>query len=109
MLLAIAGFLIQSTVAIILSICLKTWQLAPPPVQDGDLATIAVPIDFLGVNNYSRSLVTGSQALVPADSCTTVSPVPGACYTEMAWEVYPQALQDLLLRLYQEYHVPASM
>ena len=82
-------------------------QLAPPPIEDGDLATIAVPIDFLGVNNYSRSLVNGSLVPVLADSCTTVSPVPGACYTEMAWEVYPQALRDLLLRLHHEYHVPA--
>jgi beta-glucosidase len=82
-------------------------QLAPPPIQDGDLATIAVPIDFLGVNHYSRSLVTGSHVPMLADGCITVSPVPGACYTEMAWEVYPQALRDLLLRLHHEYHVPA--
>ncbi len=82
-------------------------QVAPPPIQDGDFATIAVPIDFLGVNHYSRALVTGSQVPVLADQCKTVSPVPSACYTEMAWEVYPASLCDLLLRLHREYHVPA--
>ncbi len=82
-------------------------ELAPPPVQDGDLATIATPIDFLGVNNYTRFLVSGGQTPMLADNCTLVAPVPGACYTEMAWEIYPQALRDLLLRLHHEYHVPA--
>lgn len=28
-----------------------------PSVRDGDLKTIATPLDFLGVNNYSRTLV----------------------------------------------------
>src|SRR5438128_2387748 len=28
-----------------------------PPVRDGDLQTIAAPIDFLGINNYSRHVV----------------------------------------------------
>ncbi len=81
-------------------------QLAPPLVQDGDLAIIAAPIDFLGVNHYSRAIITGSTVPVLADQCKHVSPVPGACYTEMAWEIYPQSLCDLLVRLHREYHVP---
>jgi beta-glucosidase len=75
-------------------------------VQDGDLAIIAAPIDFLGVNHYSRAIITGSDVPVLADQCKHVSPVPEACYTEMAWEIYPQSLSDLLLRLHREYHVP---
>ena len=82
-------------------------ELASPSVQNDDLVTIATPIDFLGVNNYTRSVVIGGPTPMLADNCTVVSPVPGACYTEMAWEIYPQALRDLLLRLHSEYHVPA--
>jgi beta-glucosidase len=82
-------------------------ELAPPPIQDGDFAIIMAPTDFLGVNNYTRSLITGGPTPMLADQCTTVAPVPGASYTEMPWEIYPQALRDLLLRLHNEYHVPA--
>ena len=32
-------------------------RVAPPPMQEGDLAIIATPIDFLGINNYSRTLI----------------------------------------------------
>lgn len=82
-------------------------QLAAPPIHTGDFATITAPIDFLGVNMYTRSVVSGSPQPVLADRVVTVKPVPGACYTEMAWEVYPQALSDLLIRLHSEYHIPA--
>ena len=65
---------------------------------------ISAPIDFLGVNNYTRTLFQasedGSQSLV-------VDPVPGALYTEMHWEVYPQGLRNLLVWLHEEYAPPA--
>ncbi len=37
-------------------------RLAPhePPVQDGDLAAISAPVDFLGVNYYQRRVVAGA-------------------------------------------------
>jgi beta-glucosidase len=76
-------------------------------IQEGDLATIAVPIDFLGVNNYSRSVVRGDSTTSALLGCEIITSVPGARYTAMGWEVYPQALTDLLTRLHREYHVPA--
>jgi beta-glucosidase len=80
--------------------------LVDPPIQEGDLERIAAPIDFLGVNNYSRLLIRGAATQPLADSCECVSPIPGACYTEMGWEVYSQGLRDLLLYLHQEYAIP---
>ncbi|GHO47874.1 GH1 family beta-glucosidase [Ktedonospora formicarum] len=80
--------------------------LNAPPVQDGDLATISTPIDFLGVNNYTRLLVKGNTERIPlADQVSLVAPIPSACYTEMGWEVYPNGLRDLLLRLTKDYAV----
>ncbi|HEY7416695.1 MAG TPA: family 1 glycosylhydrolase, partial [Ktedonobacteraceae bacterium] len=64
-------------------------ELNPPPVEPGDLETIATPIDFLGVNNYSRHVIRGQEPPSPADQCNIVAPVPGACYTEMGWEIAP--------------------
>jgi beta-glucosidase len=82
-------------------------QLNAPPIQDGDLKIISAPLDFLGVNNYSRSVVSGTENQMLPDRVPNVSPVPEACYTDMAWEIYPQGIKDLLLRLSHDYHVPA--
>jgi beta-glucosidase len=73
-----------------------------PPVQDGDLETIAAPLDFLGVNYYFR-------AVVEADSnggMQLVRPATGT-FTAMDWEVYPEALTRLLTRVADEYRPPA--
>ncbi len=79
----------------------------PPPIQDGDLAIIGTPIDFLGVNNYSRMVIRSNPAL--PNGVEFVAPIPGASYTEMGWEVYPQGLGDLLLKLHKEYGVPSLL
>ena len=78
-----------------------------PPVQEGDAAIIATPTDFLGVNYYSRMVVRGD-ATQPY-GIEYVASVPGASYTEMGWEVYPQALSDLLNRLHKEYGVASLL
>jgi beta-glucosidase len=70
---------------------------AAPPVEDGDLAVISRPLDFLGVNNYSR-LVIGREGK-PLRSSSSV-------YTDMDWEVYPDGLYEVLMRLHDEYAVP---
>lgn len=84
----------------------ENMQVNEPPIHDGDLAIISTPNDFLGINNYSRALIQGSDVQPLADQCRNVAPVPGACYTEMGWEVYPQGLRDLLVNLYRKYDLP---
>ena len=79
---------------------------AVPPVHDGDLARIAAPIDFLGVNNYFRSLVQGGPKGDGTDDIHDVK-VPGAHYTAMGWEVYPDGLRQLLTRLHRDYQPTA--
>src|SRR5258707_1087423 len=77
--------------------------LNPPPVQPGDLECISAPLDFLGVNNYSRILIRGAQEQPLADRCAGVSPIPNACYTDMGWEIYPHGLRDLLVSVARNY------
>ena len=79
--------------------------LNPPPIQAGDLETIAAPLDFLGVNNYSRILIRGAQTQPLADRCEGVSPIPNSCYTDMGWEIYPHGLRDLLVSVARDYPV----
>ncbi len=66
-----------------------------PLVQPGDLATIAQPNDFLGVNYYTRNF---SSCGNPWDVAST-----GNTVTDMGWEVYPQGLTELLCRLHADY------
>jgi beta-glucosidase len=75
-----------------------------PFVQAGDLQVIAEPMDFLGVNYYSRVVVRASAAGDPV----AVRMVPKNERTEMGWEVYPQGLHDLLVRIDREYR-PATI
>lgn len=88
-------------------------------IHEGDLQIIGQPLDFLGVNHYHDDNVSGHPsgpeepaAVVPTDSPKS-SPFVGSEYitsptrhlprTAMGWEVNPQGLQTLLLRLGSEY------
>ncbi len=73
-------------------------------VQAGDMAAIAVPTDFLGVNYYTRKVMKAQSEEqpfpVPAEELATLP------RTEMDWEVYPDGLYNLLCRLYFNYGMP---
>jgi len=84
-------------------------------VHDGDLATIATPLDLLGVNYYSRHVVAGpaGPAGPPAGAARPASCWPGSEHvrftsrglpvTAMGWEIDPAGLGETLLRLHREY------
>ncbi|HUY79643.1 MAG TPA: GH1 family beta-glucosidase [Ktedonobacterales bacterium] len=73
--------------------------------RPGDMATIATPIDFLGVNYYTRMLARASKTptLIPEYAPPRV---PKREQTVMGWEVYPEGLERVLLRLRDEYKSP---
>jgi beta-glucosidase len=74
-------------------------------VQAGDLEAVAAPLDFLGVNYYSRSIVRSTELAEADNAPRKVFPNPNQ--TEMGWEVYPEGLYDLLGRLHFDYRFPA--
>jgi beta-glucosidase len=69
-----------------------------PEVLPGDLAAIHVPLDFLGLNYYTRNVVDAN-GLVDAAKC-------GTDHTAMGWEIRPASLRELLLRLHRDYVLP---
>jgi beta-glucosidase len=71
-------------------------------VREGDLEAIAAPIDFLGINNYFRFIVRD------AVEGPRVVQDPEAQLTDMGWEVYPDGLYRLLLRVAADY-APAAI
>ncbi len=80
------------------------FKVAPPPILDGDMELISTPIDYLGVNYYSRSLIPLHQGTSPVgtSSATVVSDQDGH-FTEMGWEIYPPGLTDLMVQLDRDY------
>jgi beta-glucosidase len=71
---------------------------AQPQVLAGDMASIAAPLDFLGVNYYTRIWASAATPPVPSPKLLGV--------TDMGWEVYPQGLSELLIGLHQHYRLP---
>ncbi|GAA0690728.1 GH1 family beta-glucosidase [Kitasatospora atroaurantiaca] len=71
------------------------------PVRGGDLATIATPLDWLGLNYYFRFVVADD----PSGAAPYIRqvPGPGPRRTAMDWEVHGDGLEQLLLRLTDDY------
>ena len=94
-------------------------------VRDGDLEIISTPVDVLGVNYYAGEAVTGpdpSEARQAAHEARVQGPphprvgsehvvnVPrDVPVTAMGWEVWPQGLTDLLVRLHRDYTGPRGV
>lgn len=97
-------------------------------IRPGDLETISAPIDVLGVNYYNGMLVAApAQPLVPETELLLTgpgglprrSPYVGServrtiardlPITAMGWEVQPEGLERLLLRLQNDYVGPAGI
>lgn len=95
------------------------------PVLDGDLAAIATPVNALGINYYHGDAVSASppndaelSTAAPSDR-PKLSPFPagdgtytharGLPVTAMGWEVQPEGLTRLLMRIDAEYARPAGV
>jgi beta-glucosidase len=82
-----------------------------PRVTAEEMDTIGEPIDFLGTNTYTREWARFSLRNVPLFfDMTGMKDVPGGDYikegvqyTSRGWEVYPEALHQVLLRIKNEY------
>ena len=76
----------------------ELWPGAEPLVLDGDMETIAAPIDYLGVNYYFRTNVMSD-----GKHGFTEVPVAGVERTQMGWEVHPDGLHQLLVQFNETY------
>lgn len=77
------------------------------PVEAGDLAMIAAPLDILGVNYYSahRFAGTDEHGNTRDDNGLPVTRVVprGVPVTSMGWEIVPSGMTNMLLRLTRDY------
>ncbi|MCE9574337.1 MAG: family 1 glycosylhydrolase, partial [Deltaproteobacteria bacterium] len=75
---------------------LKKW------IQPGDMATVVQPVDFIGVNCYTRAKVKKARFSVLGYDGIAPDPAQVEC-TDMGWEVAPTAIYDLLMWLHRAY------
>jgi beta-glucosidase len=64
------------------------------PLSAADLEQVRRPIDFLGVNYYSRAVTRHDSRSYPLRASAVRQ--PAHTYTETNWEVYPDGLTDTL-------------
>jgi len=81
----------------------KLYGRDSPMVLAGDMEQIHQHIDFLGVNNYRRSVVAAGTDLSPVNM-RRINP-PGE-YTDMGWEVHPEGLYKILKWVAANYPIP---
>ncbi|WP_119065335.1 GH1 family beta-glucosidase [Aggregatilinea lenta] len=63
-------------------------------IEPGDMSLISAPVDYIGINYYTRHLLGAKPDWNPER-------------TEMGWEIYPQGLHDLIVRLHKDYQPKA--
>ncbi|TKB02599.1 beta-glucosidase [Alteromonas portus] len=73
-----------------------------PPIEAGDMEIICQPMDFLGVNFYTRLHYSAPKE---KSALFFEHPHQGPL-TDIGWEIYPKALYDLLTSLNERYTLP---
>ncbi len=69
-------------------------------VLEGDLDIISAPIDLLGINFYSRNIVSADDSYIAP---------PDTPRNTMGWEIHPPSLGRLLRDLHTRYSFPSFM
>ncbi len=77
------------------------------PIREGDLERIHQPLDFVGLNVYTR-MFAFHEPTVPLFQALPDPEyrVPGAKYTAFDWEVYPPCIYETLMRFKNEWGDP---
>ena len=82
-------------------------------IRPGDMGKVRAPLDFIGINNYFRTMVSASNAensfasslgrILPFNSQIGGNTGPK---TENGWEVYPPGLYEVIMRVTEDYNRP---
>lgn len=78
----------------------KLFEVIMPQPQDGDMECIRTPLDFLGVNYYTRFVMTYDADTMLIEAKETHP--PDSEYSQM-WEIYEPGMYELLMRIKDEY------
>jgi beta-glucosidase len=73
-------------------------------IQPGDFDVIKVPLDFIGINLYTGAVVANN----PEDENIGARRIemPDVERTDFGWEVWPEALYHVIMRVWNDYRLP---
>jgi beta-glucosidase len=75
--------------------------------RDGDLAICAQPMDFMGLNYYTRSIAKAPAGGRDAErGYTFVAPQAPKILTAIGWEIYPEGLTRVVQNLQRQWPLP---
>jgi beta-glucosidase len=74
-------------------------------IEPDDLGRIRTAFDFLGINLYTRARIAHQPGLPYGLDATQVATTEGPV-TDFGWEVWPDALYDMLMRVTRDYETP---
>ncbi len=69
-----------------------------PLILEGDLDIISAPVDYIGINYYTRTVARFNE-----NGDIERVPQTNQEHTYIGWEIYPQGLTDLLVRFKERY------
>jgi beta-glucosidase len=82
-------------------------------IKSGDMEQVRAPLDFVGINLYYRTMAAAPSAterlmdpklwLLPAK----MYPASQGPKTGIGWEVWPEALHEMVMRITRDYNRPA--
>jgi beta-glucosidase len=72
-----------------------------PTFPEADFALIRQPLDFLGVNYYTRGVTRDDPSAPPVRAAHARQ--PGHVYTQTSWEVHPPAFTEVLVWVRDRY------
>lgn len=76
-----------------------------PPTFEDDLKIAAQPLEFLGINYYTRAVIRNEPG-IPFVEFAEVRPSGTPC--SMMWEIYPPGIYEIITRIWNDYH-PAQI
>ncbi|MDR3476183.1 MAG: GH1 family beta-glucosidase [Devosia sp.] len=77
----------------------KMFEPYLPQGFERDMATVSAPLDWAGINYYSRSLIAAD----PGNPAGFKQVDGNLEKTDIGWEIYPKGLTDLLVRVSTDY------
>ncbi len=81
-------------------------------IKSGDLESMRAPLDFIGINLYYRTIASASGAferLAHAQQWLFPVKMVGGEQgpkTDIGWEVWPQAMHDMIMRITRDFNRP---
>jgi beta-glucosidase len=81
-------------------------------IKSGDLEKMKAPLDFIGINLYYRTIASAPSALERLSHAQEwlfpVKMVGGeqGPKTDIGWEIWPQALYDMVMRITRDFNRP---